>query len=999
MNGKAKLFQKITMENLMLHEFTVVDLAKEAISLITGANGSGKTQVLDGLTLCIGHIPARAKAKGVGSLVGKNDDFSNITLEIANPIINGRRAIQTLDKDLNSVIDFETFKVTAKISRDDSSVTYSINNSRKIIRGRLVTRRDVRRVFESIGVRGDNKLAFTGEGTVDEFASKSPKRKLEVLLEVTGLKQYREEVMTSQETLKASIQEIEPLKRKYETESKLLNLWNDAMKILNQKKKLMIMKTKLETELAWSSVTRLEKQVDTVNKQRLKIIKQKSGNEQAISKKKSEIDLTNKRLQVLKEELELVEEQERIKNRKLITLETQIQNDQENIGNFGKEIVRYNEQKSAMEKIIATKNLSEKDRKLQDRQEALIIKTKKLSMIQEKYSKADKDLEIHRRRIIVEPHYDSFSSDEETYSGQRLTKFEEDLANSAKIFHHKIRRQSLDKEIIGPIISLIEIKDGKETWRNAVKNLIGRNLYAFLAKTDEAYRFAKRLYDETWPRWKPPISVYKVTAEDAKKATEIRKKPSYKEVYDIASNLLSGNPYALGFLKRVVKAAVAEDKYDPNSLTNIAKDSRINILTKSGKSYYLSHGGFGRPPAPMKNPFGWRIKASEEKQFTDIISERKTRVAIARLEKETRDLKINEIKTLKEITKLHQEIQALGMPDEKILGKIETISEIIATIETKTQEYKIHQNGLKLELDEADDDFAAYFMKKNEVKRNIEDIKETIELLRIESHSLVEKSTRLLTLELNFDAEYETHLQEKNEREERAKQKGDRPEEIRNYSEIRDELNRIEGHLDSIGISNVDEDKIDAQKVKVESLKIYMVEREEHITNLRADLEARLAFWNGELQEIITNITRSMKLLLGGIFEKIRLKVTNINKPEEAGLYIEAITKGKTYRDFRELSGGEKVLAIEGLILAMHTLTDSPIHAIDEFTQRLDEKNKALAFSIAVRAQKLAGENSRFVPQFILLCPDALDVDVSNNIHHMVVSEMKVVKAEHVRRQ
>jgi len=32
MNGKAKLFQKITMENLMLHEFTVVDLAKEAIS-------------------------------------------------------------------------------------------------------------------------------------------------------------------------------------------------------------------------------------------------------------------------------------------------------------------------------------------------------------------------------------------------------------------------------------------------------------------------------------------------------------------------------------------------------------------------------------------------------------------------------------------------------------------------------------------------------------------------------------------------------------------------------------------------------------------------------------------------------------------------------------------------------------------------------------------------------------------------------------------------------
>ncbi len=998
MTGKAKLFQKITMENLMLHEYTVVDLANEAISLITGANGSGKTQVLDGLTLCIGHIPARAKAKGVGSLVGKNDDFATVTLEVANPVINGHRAIQTIDKDLNAVINFDLFKITAKISKDDSSVIYSINDSRRIIRGRLVTRGDIRRIFEAIGVRGDNKLAFTGEGTVDEFASKSPKRKLDVLLEVTGLKQYREEVIAAQETLKTSIQEIEPLKRKYETESKLLNLWNDAMKILNQKKKLMIMKSKLEAELAWSAVTRLEKQLENVNKERLTIIKQKSENEQAISNKKSDIDLTNKRLHVLKEELGLVEEQERVKNRKLITLEAQIQNDQENIENFRKEVSRYNDQKNEMEKIIATKNLSEKDKKLQDRQEALAVKTKKLSIIQEKYSIADKELEILRRRIIVEPSYDSFTSDEEVYSGQRLTKFEEDLANSAKLFYHKIKRQAMDKEIIGPIISLIDIEEGKEQWGNAVKNLIGRNLYAFLAKNDEAYRFAKRLYDETWPRWKPPISVFKVAAEDAKNANEILKKPPYKEVFDVACNLITGNPYAVGFLKRVVKASVAEDKYDPNTLTNIAKDSRLNILTKTGNSFYLSYGGFGRPPAPMKNPFGWKIKAGEDKEFTDIINERKIRVDIARLEKDTRDLKIDEIKTLKEITKLHQEIQALGMPDEKILGKIETINEITATIEAKTQEYIIHQKSLKLELDDAEDDFATYAMKRNEVSKNIDDLKETIELLRIELHSLNEKSTRLLTLELNFDAEYETHLQEKNEREERAKQKGERPEEIRNYTDIRDELNRIEGHLDSIGISSVDEDKIEAQKVKVESLQTYMVEREEHITNLRADLEARLAFWNGELQEVVTNITRSMKLLLGGIFEKIRLKVTNINKPEEAGLYIEAITKGKSYRDFRELSGGEKVLAIEGLILAMHTLTDSPIHAIDEFTQRLDEKNKALAFSIAVRTQKLAGENSRFVPQFILLCPDALDVDLSDNIHHMVVSEMKVVKAKHVRR-
>ncbi len=997
MNQKAKLFQKITLENLMLHELTHVNLEKESITLITGANGSGKTQILDGLIICLGHIPSRAKAKGIGSLVGKHGETAHVTLEVANPVMNGKRAIWTMDKDLNSIIDFDSFKIGAKISKQDSNITYTLNDSRKVIRGRLITRGDIRRLFETVGVRGENKLAFTGEGTVDEFASKSPKRKLDVLLEVTGLKQYREEVISAQEILKNSIQEIEPLKRKFETESKLLSLWNDAMKILNQKKKLMLMKTKLETELSWSHVVRLEKQIDSVNQQRLKILKQKTDNDKAIDEKENEIELTSKRLKVLNDELQLIEEQEKIKNRALITIETQISYEDDNIRNFKREIERYQEQKEKMEKILESKDLSAKDRKLQDRQEALIIKTKKLSMIQEKYSKGENELSLLRKKIISEPNFDDFNADEEVFSGERLTKYEEDLVTSAKIFSQKIRKQGLEKEIIGPIISEIRMKEGENSWEKAVKNLIGSNLYAFAAKTDESYRYAKRLYDETWPRWKPPLTVFRVTTDDAKAASEEIRKPPFSEIYNIATNLVDGDPFLIGLLKRIVKGSVAEDKHDPTILTRIAKDSKLNVLTKSGNSFYLYHGGFGRPPAPMKNPLGWQIKTIEDKPILDVGNERETRVAIARLERDIRDLKMDEIKTLQEISSLHQEIQTLGMPDEKILGKIETINEIISVIEAKIKECKIHQNELKLKLDGASDDFASYAIKRAEIKKRSDEIEETKELLKLELHSLREKSSRLLTIEINLDAEYNTFYDDMKEKKEIAERKGERPEEIRSYSEIRDELSRIEGHLESIGISNVDEDKIEAQKAKVDSLQIYMKEREEHITNLRADLEARLAFWNGELQEIIRNITRSMKLLLGGIFEKIKLKVTNINNPDEAGLFIEAITKGKAYRDFRELSGGEKVLAIEGLILAMHTLTDSPIHAIDEFTQRLDEKNKALAFSIAIRTQKLASENSRFIPQFVLLCPDALNVEITKDINHLVVSELKVVKAEAIR--
>ncbi|HUU86534.1 MAG TPA: AAA family ATPase [Candidatus Glassbacteria bacterium] len=997
MSGKVTLFQKITLENLMLHEKTTVDLFEKSITLITGANGSGKTQILDGIILCIGHIPSRAKAKGVGSLVGKNGDNAKAILELANPIVNGKRAIITLDNDLNSVINFDTFTITAKISEQDSSILYSINDSRRIIRGRLVTRGDIRRIFDSIGVRGDNRLAFTGEGTVDEFASKSPKRKLDVLLEVTGLKQYREEVIASQEILKSSIQEIEPLKRKLETETKLLNLWNDALNILKQKKKLMIMKTKLDTEMAWSHVIRLEKRLELLNKERLKVLKQRSDNDQAIKEKEDEIDLLKRKIKNLNDELNLHDEQERQKNRQVITLETQIENNNENVNNFKKEIKRYLEQKAGMEKILATKDLSTKDRQIQDKQEALAVKLKKLSLIQEKYAKAEKELQINKNQIYSEPDFDIIS-DEEIFSGKRLTRYEEEMVNTSKFFLQKLKQNSSTEEIIGPIISLISIKKEHKKYETAVKNLIGRNLYAFIAKDEDSYRLAKRIYDEIWPKWKPPLTVFRGSLDDAKKASTILPKPQFKEIYEVATNLIDGNPFAVGLLKRINNQVVADDKYDVNSLTNIAKIARVNILTRSGQSYYLYQGGFGRPPAPMNNPLGFKLVISNEKpSYLLDADERRIRVAIARLEKEQRDFKLEEIKTLNEISKLHLEIQSLGLPDEKILGKIETINEIIASIEAKISECNIHHQELSSDFTQAQDGFNSFFERKFVVSKRISEIQESIDLSRIELHSLNEKASRLLTLELNFDSEYEEFLTEKKERETIAKTKGDKPEEIREYSEIRDEMNRIEGHLESIGISNVDEEKIEAQKIKVESLKKYMTEREEHITNLRGDLEARLVFWNGELQEVITNISRSMKLLLGGIFDKIRLKVTNINKPEEAGLFIEAITKGVAYRDFRELSGGEKVLAIEGLILAMHTLTDSPIHAIDEFTQRLDEKNKALAFSIAVRTQKLASENSRFVPQFMLLCPEAIDVKLSDDIHHVVVSETKVIKVEHPR--
>ncbi|GAI77570.1 unnamed protein product, partial [marine sediment metagenome] len=81
-----------------------------------------------------------------------------------------------------------------------------------------------------------------------------------------------------------------------------------------------------------------------------------------------------------------------------------------------------------------------------------------------------------------------------------------------------------------------------------------------------------------------------------------------------------------------------------------------------------------------------------------------------------------------------------------------------------------------------------------------------------------------------------------------------------------------------------------------------------------------------------------------------------VPRTTNSGLIIEAETKGDD-RKYRQLSGGEKTLIAQAIILALHMINHSPIHAIDEFTQKLDKKNKSLAFSMALATYKIAKEN------------------------------------------
>ena len=77
--------------------------------------------------------------------------------------------------------------------------------------------------------------------------------------------------------------------------------------------------------------------------------------------------------------------------------------------------------------------------------------------------------------------------------------------------------------------------------------------------------------------------------------------------------------------------------------------------------------------------------------------------------------------------------------------------------------------------------------------------------------------------------------------------------------------------------------------------------------------------------------------------------------------------------------------------MALHTMSDSPVHAIDEFTQRLDKSIAAAAFDIVRKTFEMTARTQRLlVPQFVLLCPEAFGLEENELIHHIVLVEAKL---------
>ena len=102
---KPLLFRLLTLNNFKLHRSTQIDLGESPITLITGANGSGKTQILEAIILCLGGSHSSSRIGTNEEMIGNFGETAELSLEIANPQINGKKLLSFQNEVFNRLIN------------------------------------------------------------------------------------------------------------------------------------------------------------------------------------------------------------------------------------------------------------------------------------------------------------------------------------------------------------------------------------------------------------------------------------------------------------------------------------------------------------------------------------------------------------------------------------------------------------------------------------------------------------------------------------------------------------------------------------------------------------------------------------------------------------------------------------------------------------------------------------------------------------------------------
>ncbi len=950
------LFRRIHLVNFVIHRNTSIQLDSSPVVLISGSNGSGKTLILDALLFAMGVESRRAQRQRNAGFIGRFNKYAEVRLELSNFRLNGRRVLRSPESELDKLLNNDLITIRLRI-HSNNRIIYWLNEQRSI-NGRQLTRKDIRKLFQVAGLFGDSPLAVTEAETLDHFASQSPHRKFETLLNETGLRNWMEKLEEARLLVLQARANVKPLQYRIRHEEQRLHLLKAAFEAFQQKQQLQERLNTLDIEAAWAEVAYREELAEQLQEQIAQLDTQLSKENAAfenLNKRYAELDLKNKSLKSKIEKLQMTMESVRDQEMQARGHRRGLENE---LIALNAQIERYGQSKRQKPSKISEQNLQVE-----------------LNDLREERDRLDNQLDNIRQQIA--------STEEELFTEpQRYSYYEEAILKACQRFRAELDTIALSDSVIGPLFTLIRMKPNYHQIEDSVKMALGRYNYAFIALNRNAFAEAKALFDHLWPTDKPDIVVARTNP-----TTELmHDRPSVvPPVFGWAVDLIDGDVYAVSFLSRVVNTAIAEESAEPNELVDAAQQLHGNIITSDGMSFYLRIGAFTRPPRSVAVNLGSSLRELALIQDT------------ADIRRQLRELREQEAKLMQHRLRLNSESQQLRSRLQDLHhestqdSSVEEKTSIVADLENRVTELQQQIIELDTQSDALSQEYQEYNSKLSPLNTRLQKIDGQLQNVQNRRSRHIAAIEQISSEYHQREDEYEHLILQIKEFRKSAQILANRPQEIRMPQVIRDEQLQIQAMINTITATADDSQAFQEQEKVVQHLKEYLEQRQLHLENLMTDVERRLMEWRRQLEETIEILNHRMNQLLSHFLKQVKLIVRYPDEPSRAELHLQlAINRKGEWRTYQEMSGGERVLSTQTFILALHTLAKSPLHVVDEFTQRLDEASRAAVLSVVQRALDLSQEGAIIPPQFLLMAPTTVGLEIPKSIHHVVLIKGEV---------
>ncbi len=958
------ILRSLHLRNFGIHRDFVLD-GMSSINLIVGANGVGKTTIADALSLVLG---------------GKSDRFHHLK-DLKEYIAEGSE-VATVEIKLRNLKDSDGKYLLFSTDDEELNITLTLRENGPVWsvngRGRM-SRSQLHKFLQTgdIKIDMDDDIYYTKKNTVDLFMSGSAHEMFNQLFDPLSLASVREKIEILQDKTKN-------LKRKLpELQFKKVNIQRE-LKVAKEKKIEYERKLVLQRELeelrklqVWIEVIELERQQQDVEQQFLDVadtLDQLQRTYQEMQHDFNELGKDKRRLEILIEDNDRAQLQIRRMMDKVTAQLIEFKQEISSLDGQLKTLRRRSQEVELMlvqqkkeydqmlkqELILDQKMFEESvamlndERASVDRELGELMRTKEhmsreLKLLEGQIKKRVRDIELITKELEKESGY-SIEEGENIWANER----------EALKLRMVVEGQPWGKFVTNPLFKEIFLTERGRMIKKAVNFAIGEYKSFLLAEGDDVLNNLRLVMENGKFRLAAAPAPQKEVNRPHVSRADVQKLPhnlreaissTLEEVIEIE------NPNIRSFIFNKVRAVFAKEDVHYSVLVEIARRLKCDVITPR-PSVFKSDGVF---KTNMRHSLSLGSKTVNLSRLTNLEDKKQ------QLKDELPPLNLRKQEMLEEInllstqqvdltnkwSRINSEIQrVLQMNPKTLLITIRTTEADLSDIMKQIEETERRKSEIETELQSLTKD--ELVKELEELERKKVELGETMtqlnrELILIDSR-IEQMEQEISNVQSNYHnlEEVLVDLEQKITKALTYLPK-ERPEHIPSASEIRGGILEIQTRIQYIKATQADVMEFHRLSAMLSEIEESQEDLEKTLQETLDLLEEHKSHWINAVKETAQSLQDMANYLLSPRMV-VKITVKNSLDFKRIGLEILFTDGVKSMKRFQSSSGGERSMITLALFLSLHTLRlTSPIHIIDEFSQRLDEENRGHALIMVNR--------------------------------------------------